>query len=572
MQEENNFDFEFENDEVEMDASRVCDAIAKIGYSPASALMDIIDNSVTAGATEVTIEIETDPDKTFAAKNNVVTYRIIDNGKGMNQDKIKDSLKLGSEANYQDNSLSKYGMGLKSAGFSVGTRIQITSKVDDVFSPVSFVDKGVIKEAGRYVVSRLKVDEDSLENYGEKISQYSSGTIVEITGCQNIKQDSAQKTLKRLEEQLGVVYFAFLTKEENPLSITLRCTGKPDIKITPHDILFTELAKTGFDEDNYDMKSPYVVFSEDVSLQENGVAEPMKLEAVIFPQDQMKTIAQFSEEERKQIGEYKVGRNNSGFFIYRNNRLIRWGDSLGIVGKDSQNFRARIVLNTAHDDAFHVDVSKQRMDIPEEVEAKIHHLMRLPLRYSELAKKICSDFKNNPEQEEGAGFNYNNQDLAEDDLSEPTGEDTIKKIRERKKALIEQTEEIEKTEPKDETPDDAEPVDSVPLFERVRYSDRVQGFTVWEAGFDSSDGSYVRINRNHPYYGTVLSRLEDDEESRQAIEALFWASAVAFNSTFSKMTDVDEPTIAKVLERFKKEFAMNLDNWCSHNQNLYDRD
>lgn len=73
MQEENNF--EFENDEVEMDASRVCDAIAKIGYSPASALMDIIDNAVTAGATEVIVEIETDPDKTFAAKNNVVRHR-----------------------------------------------------------------------------------------------------------------------------------------------------------------------------------------------------------------------------------------------------------------------------------------------------------------------------------------------------------------------------------------------------------------------------------------------------------------------------------------------------------------
>lgn len=565
--------FEFENDPVEMDASRVCDAIAKIGYSPASALMDIIDNSVTAGATEVIVEIETDPDKTFAAKNNVVTYRIIDNGKGMNQDKIKDSLKLGSEATYQDNSLSKYGMGLKSAGFSVGTRIQITSKADGVFSPISFVDKDVIRDAGRYVVSRMKVDEDTVKTYGEKISQYSSGTIIEITGCQNIKQDSAQKTLKRLGEQLGVVYFAFLTKEEKPLSIILRCTGKPDLKISPHDILFTEIAKSGFNEDNYDMKSPYVVFSEDVSLQDYGVVEPMKLEAVVFPQDQMKTIAQFSDEERKQIENYKVSRNNSGFFIYRNNRLIRWADDLGIVGKDSQNFRGRIILNTAHDDAFHVDVSKQRMDVPEEVEAKISHLMRIPLRYSELAKKICSDFKNNPEMEEGSGFNYNNQDLAEDDLGETSGGDeAIKTIRERKKKLIDQTKEVEKTEPPKETHDDNEPVDEVPLFERVRYSDKVKGFTVWEAGVDSSDGSYVRINRNHSFYGTVLSRLEGDEAARQAIEALFWANAAAYNSTISKMTDLDDSVIAKVLERFKKDFAMNLDNWCSHNQNLYDRD
>jgi hypothetical protein len=572
MQEENKFDSEFENDVVEMDASRVCDAIAKIGYSPASALMDIIDNSVTAEATEIIVEIETDTDKTFAAKNNVITYRIIDNGKGMNQEEIKNSLKLGSESKYQSNSLSKYGMGLKSAGFSVGTRIQIISKKEGVFSPVSFVDKDEIRSAGKYVVSRLKVDADALQEYGKKISDYSSGTIIEITRCQNIKQDSAQKTLKKLEEQLGVVYYTFLTQKDNPLSITLRCTGKPDVKIVPHDILFTERAKTGFDEDTYDMKSTYIVFSEDVSLQDYGVEEPMKLEAVIFPQDQMKTIAHFTEEERKKIGSYKVSRNNSGFFIYRNNRLIRWGDDLGIVGRDNQNFRARIVLNTAHDDAFHVDVSKQRMDVPEDVEAKISHLMRLPLRYSELAMKICSDFKKNPEKKEGSGFNYNNQDLAEDETEELTGEDKIKTVRERKKELIEQTEENENSEPKDEPQESDEVVESIPLFERVRYSDKVQGFTVWEAGFDSSDGSYVRINRNHSYYGTVLSRLEEDKESRQAIEAIFWASAVAYNNTFSKMTDIDSSTISKILERFKKEFAMNLDNWCNHNQNLYDRD
>lgn len=571
MQEENN-NFEFENDEVEMDASRVCDAIAKIGYSPTSALMDIIDNSVTAGATEIIVEIETDPDKTFASKNNVVTYRIIDNGKGMTQEEIKNALKLGSDAKYGADSLSKYGMGLKSAGFSVGTRIQIVSKKEAVYSPVSFVDKDVIREAGRYVVSKLKMDDATIQEYGKKIADYPNGTIIEITGCKNIKQDSAQKTLTKLGEQLGVVYYTFLTQADNPLSITLRCTGKPDVTVVPHDILFTEIAKTEFDEENYDMKSPYIVFSEAVSLQDSGVEEPMKLEAVIFPQDQMKTIAEFTEAERKQIESYKVSRNNSGFFIYRNNRLIRWGDNLEIAGRDHQNFRARIVLNTAHDDAFHVDVSKQRMDVPEEVQAKIEHLMRLPLRYSESAMKICSAFKKNPTGQEGSGFNSNNQDLAEDDTEELTGEEKIKAVRERKKILAEQTKEKEKIEAEDKPADSEELVIAVPQFERVRYSDKVQGITVWEAGNDSTDGSYVRINRNHSYYGTVLSRLEDEEETRQAIEAIFWACAASYNSTFSNLTEIDKETIAKVLERFKKGFAMNLDTWCSHNQHLYDRD
>jgi len=47
---------------VPMDAGRICDAIAKIGYNPAAAIMDIVDNSITANADVVSIEIEIDLD------------------------------------------------------------------------------------------------------------------------------------------------------------------------------------------------------------------------------------------------------------------------------------------------------------------------------------------------------------------------------------------------------------------------------------------------------------------------------------------------------------------------------
>lgn len=288
-----------QNIRVEMDAARVCDAIAKIGYSPAAALMDIIDNSVTAGARRVVVEMDTDPDKTFAVKNNVVAYRVIDDGKGMDADEILNALKLGARADYADDSLSKFGMGLKSAGFSLGTKIQIVSKKTGVLSPISYVDKEVITREGAYVVTRPEMDADAVSEHAAKIADVASGTIIEITGCQNVRQDSASKTLRRLVEQLGVVYYAFLTEEREPLSITLRCTGKPDVAIAPQDILFTDSAKTGFDKETYDMKSPYRVLGDEnreVSLQEYGVAEPMVLDAFIFPRDKMKDSAHISTE------------------------------------------------------------------------------------------------------------------------------------------------------------------------------------------------------------------------------------------------------------------------------------
>jgi hypothetical protein len=96
--------------------------------------------------------------------------------------------------------------------------------------------------------------------------------------------------------------------------------------------------------------------------------------------------------------------------------------------------------------------------------------------------------------------------------------------------------------------------------------------SVWDANIHPVEGTFVRINKNHSFYATVLSRLNEGDKGRQAMEALFWACAVAENLTFRNLADVDEQMILKVLMRFKKLLAINLDTWCGNNQDLYDND
>jgi hypothetical protein len=555
---------------IEMDAARVCDAIARIGYSPASALMDIVDNSVTAGATKVIIEIETDSEKAYAAKNNVTAYRVIDNGKGMNDEQILNALKLGSKADYRQNSLSKYGMGLKSAGFSLGSRIQIVSKTNGNYSQISYVDKEEIRQTGAYVVSRMEPSEEILGHCVARLSAYESGTVVEITGSREINHYSAKLTIDKLQERLGVVYYEFLRQEENCLSITLRCTGKPEVEVKPFDILFSEIAQEEFDKDHYEGKLPCRVFREEVRLTENEGEAPMILEIMIFPRATMARYPKFTEQEREKIKEYGIKRENKGFFIYRNNRLIRWGDDLdGLVGKDHLGFRARLTVNTKHDDVLHVDVSKQRLNVPEDVQKKIELLTRIPFRQSEEAFEICTE-KLRESGKEGEGFNLRNQDLVEEDPEEPLGEENHKSARRRKDKLIIESEQILKDGGEEDEPPQV--VAQIPVFEKVRYSEKVASFSVWEAGLHPADGTYVRINKNHSFYKTVLARLNQGDQASQAIEALIWVCAAAENLTYKNLTAVDEETISKVLTKFKKLFATNLDSWCSSNQDLFDND
>lgn len=565
---------------VPMDAGRVCDAIAKIGYSPTAAVMDIVDNSIAAGATNVVIEIEVDlsGNKTFTTKNNVLTYRIIDNGKGMTDEDMVDALRLGSKAEYEENSLSKYGMGLKSAGFSLGTKIQLISKKNGSFSSINYVDRDEISEAGEYIVSQKEFIEADNEFYVSKLTDFDNGTIVEITGCQRIEQNSAKKTRTELYEKLGVVYYEFFKKPENPLSITIKFinTKEPELKIEPFDILFSDLAKKeGYDPDEYDFKLPVLMYDDQINLPGDETTPPVNLEIVVFPAAEMANYGEFSKEEKEKISAYKIKRENKGFFIYRNDRLIRWGDNFNNgVPRDDHNFRARLVINTAHDEILHVDVSKQNLTIPEDLEQVIKEIIkRGSLPTARAIRKRCTELiKLRTNGDEGTTFSERNQDLSEEDPEEPIEQEKTEAVKKRKEEQATQTEETLKEEGEEELTDEKAPTEEPPVFRRVRYSDKISSMNLWEANVDPVYGVFVRINKNHPYYSTVLANLNEGDESRQSIEAIIWACAVSESLTSRNLTDIDVQIISKILNKFKRVMSVNLDGWCGENSDLYGSD
>ena len=114
---------------LEIDAGRLLYGLSRIGYTTSSAICDIIDNSIRAKASNIHVLVRKERDDLAdSRRNNVKEYLIIDDGIGMNEDGIKDALKLGSsEAYYEENSLSKFGLGLKSAAFSQGDSLVVIS-------------------------------------------------------------------------------------------------------------------------------------------------------------------------------------------------------------------------------------------------------------------------------------------------------------------------------------------------------------------------------------------------------------------------------------------------------------
>ena len=119
--------------EREFPAKALMTGFRSMGYSFSTAVADIIDNSISAEATK--IEIFSDPlceDPYFC---------ILDNGHGMNSEKLNNAMLPGSNRDDvadSDIELGRFGLGLKSASLSQCKVFTVATKQDDVLLAMSF--------------------------------------------------------------------------------------------------------------------------------------------------------------------------------------------------------------------------------------------------------------------------------------------------------------------------------------------------------------------------------------------------------------------------------------------------
>lgn len=103
-------------------AAAMLESLRGLGYSTAAAVADIVDNSITAGASEVRVSFE------WCGSDSFVT--VLDDGCGMLDGELERAMRLGvinplHERGKHD--LGRFGMGLKTASFSQCRRLTVAS-------------------------------------------------------------------------------------------------------------------------------------------------------------------------------------------------------------------------------------------------------------------------------------------------------------------------------------------------------------------------------------------------------------------------------------------------------------
>ena len=193
---------------------KMADSLRSVGYaSPEVALGDIIDNCLDALARKILLEIIGESNSSPVDQINIIDT---DGSTGMSAEVLNEALRYGSDTNKEcalDSNLGRFGMGLKTAGTSIGRRIEVWSREADGELVGRALDLDIVELMQKWVVQKLPTTPDSVEAFNEKVdSPDAAGTWVAIQKIDRAKYKNVKGLVDRLKAQttLRLWYRKFL--------------------------------------------------------------------------------------------------------------------------------------------------------------------------------------------------------------------------------------------------------------------------------------------------------------------------------------------------------------------------
>lgn len=558
-----------------MNAARVLFGISRIGYTPASAICDIMDNSVSAGAKNIHIMIKT-KHKNVNRKNNIEEYLIVDDGAGMNLEQLENALDLGSnDYNYAEGSLSKFGLGLKSASFAQGNKLTVVSG-DGTEIHKEYVDLDEIED------EYFSIEEDLSGDEKELVQKYfkdgKRGTIVRITKIHQNNHPSLRKIIDELEMKVGVIYYYFL---KEGLHIYLQ-----DKEINPFDPLFVdEAGENNLNEHEWDGKTVQWLSRTGEYMLDASSGVKATIEMTMLPHPQVFKSDDIPAETIRD--KYKINSQNYGFYIYRNKRLINWANSLNNIiprDQDFYAFRGRILIESNADDAFNIDVSKSNIFLSEDANAFLNdHISQ----YKSKCKKAWNNaFKKfnaltSLDSKEETNSILNGVDDGELDSGVPEDSEEFENEKEkRERKIIEdqknksEKETIEHIKDKDDiekapselTPEDIDETmkgsSKVNSIDKVFRVPNIMDNILWEPYVDAEEKECVRISLGHRFSKLVYEENSNNKALQILFDLLLFVEAKSELDVIKKYHAYDSEEIENILSEFRLSLSEKLTKLC----------
>lgn len=319
------------------------ESMRAFGYSLPTAIADLVDNSITAGAREIQITLH------WAGSHTWIS--VLDDGSGMDAAGLTNAMRLGSRSPVEQRSpedLGRFGLGLKTASLSQARSLTVASRVGDGEAEIRRWDLDVVTGSRDWTL--LLDPAEGSERLLEPLQEHPHGTIVLLERLDRLVGDSDPgdgraharflEHIRRTEAHLAMVFHRFLSGRRG---ISLSINGA---------------AVRGWD--------PF--------LSDNSFTQHLPVEHLPFDGGRVTVtphvlphISKLTADEHRAAAGPRGWNAHQGFYVYRSKRLLVAGDWLGLPYKQEEHHKlARISIDLENDMdlAWQIDVRKATARIP----------------------------------------------------------------------------------------------------------------------------------------------------------------------------------------------------------------
>lgn len=483
--------------------AKTIESLRYLTYSNETALADIVDNSIDAGADVIDVKI---------AADKIV---ISDNGCGMTEDTLAEAIKLGSDTDKQDGQLGRFGMGLVTASISMARKLTVISRYQGENGVVSGVclDLDTIKDTW----SAEDVDlTDSVELY---MTENNMGTIVTLEKIDHFKYKSIDTLVAKTKRHFGEVFRNFIDA---------------GVKIYIND----ELVKS-IDPLARNKETTNVIVDEDVEY-----------DGKVFHITAVETDSDGSNSD----ADNKANPANQGFYIVRNNRQIARAIMIGNLVRHPRlnRFRCEVSLSGDLDDQVGINFTKDKVEISQGLSDKIFEKARLCIN-------ICSAncLKRQSADKENAEMDHSDAENIIERKRSLLPRPTLWKELHRKKVEGEEKEEEEDDDEKKKKKH----------YKRNHAKNVQLGYRGMHARFEQNNDtessvlfSYenegsdivIRWNIRHPFYSKFVAPFNKDKSVSSPID--LWAFSIAL----AELQTAEDPEQAEKIQQLREEYSRIL--------------
>jgi hypothetical protein len=306
-----------------------------------TAVADLVDNSIDAGATHVLIRFLMDGARP-------VGLQVIDNASGMDSTGIDDAMTYAKKREYKGRELGHFGIGLKAASLSQANTLVVWSKRYGS-PPVGRRLRRETIDTGPVVEEFSSTDAASHLADARVDFAMDTGTIVEWQGVQTFLTSSSEdeqkawmsRTTQGLITHLGLVMHRILDRGDltimvESFDVWLEFAGAPRPVRAIDPFAYRGLGRAG-----YPKELPVVL----------GDATGTAQLHIWPPRDKGQSFVQGGRSQSE----------SQGLYIYRNDRLLQAGGWNGLATPNADLAFARVAFDLTVDMENHVTINPEKV-------------------------------------------------------------------------------------------------------------------------------------------------------------------------------------------------------------------